>query len=43
MRTKNILSDSIFAKGGIKEHIETLLAEISSLYLADDVTMGHWL
>jgi DNA sulfur modification protein DndC len=37
METKNILSDSIFTEGGIKKHIENLLAEISSLYLADDV------
>ncbi|DAC17226.1 MAG TPA: DNA phosphorothioation system sulfurtransferase DndC [Candidatus Poseidoniales archaeon] len=38
MATKNKKnSDSAFAVSGIKKHISTLLSEISSLYLADDV------
>jgi DNA sulfur modification protein DndC len=37
MTTKNTLSDSAFAESGIKKHITSLISEISTLYLADNV------
>ena len=37
MATNNTNSDSVFIESGIKEHITSLLAEISALYLADNV------